>query len=247
VSTIAGAVSSSKNSQNFFTPVENPWSQSIKTHNLSFSYMLDLDWQVQIGIPFIQSQNLSTAYLGDLATGFAYEVIHEASPSIFHPRGLLFLSTTWPTAAQDPLTNSSWGTGSPTLQTGILLLKVIGEYDLSALASLQQRGDQPLSPTNTIYHGPLWNLRISAGYSPKQWPKIRMGALTGPTIKSPSRQSIGEVTPRQMYWDLTLESNYLLSENTSMGFSYNDQTLTGPAENSSLERSFQFFLRHGLF
>ena len=101
--------------------------------------------------------------------------------------------------------------------------------------------------TLTVSPGFGGSLELDLGFSIPLGGNFRIGARLQPMLGASKRVSsnIGEtVSSYQLSWDSVLEVSYLIATEWSATASYTDQTLMGPAVNSTLSRSFALALQH---
>ncbi len=235
----------------FRAPSDDEW---IHTYTLDATTLLSDRWQMGLNLPLVKkSRSTDTASssewgLGDVSATSAFEFLPEYSYSKWKPRGFLFMKVTFPTGGniyESTKTYSvdSRGTGLYTLSFGSFLIKSWGLWDASFRFALNKPFDRSFETTTgtgtTIRSGIELNTALSAGFSPGlgDW---RIGLSVNPFLVLPSRYS----TIDQLKWTTTLDLSRILERHWVLALSYSDQTLLGPAKNTSLERAVAVSLRY---
>lgn len=198
--------------------------------------------------------------LGDLRVNFSYEALPEWGYSVWKPKGYVFLQLTLPTGrsiyeATGPGEVDAIGRGFYTIGMGSLLVKRWSHWDAFAIPevhySLERTfldvGSSVGSDSMTVAPGWGTSLAFGVGYSPSSSP-MRFGMSLQPIYSQPKRVifSGGEsLASYQLTWDASFDVTYLVSSEWSVNANYSDQTLLGPAINSTLSRTVALSLRRG--
>ncbi len=204
------------------------------------------------------SENATATALGDTSVGFAYEILPEWNYSAWRPRGHLFFEATLPTGrsvyeAERPGMVDATGRGFFRLAVGGVFTKRFDRWDLLGIGEIHRSLPRTFSPTtaNTealeVDAGFGASAAIGAGYSPGggRW---RFGIRLQPSYAegralttSPGSATANRTRSRPVrVVDTSFEASCLLDENSAGTWtafaSYVDQTLLGPAANTTLNR-----------
>lgn len=210
--------------------------------------------QVAIGVPVLFKtvsrpgvKNSATG-LGDVSLGAAYEAIPEWSYSAWRPKGFVFMQIVAPTGrslhdskevgAVDAMGQGFW---SPAV--GAVFTKSWRSLDVYAMPEAHYSFPRTFGDSGaTVSPGFGTSLALGFGYSP--WGReVRAGARIQPSFNQAHLiEENGEASwaGSRTSWDVAVEMGYLASMNWSILASYVDQTLIGPAKNSTLSRTFSF-------
>jgi hypothetical protein len=222
-------------------------------------------WQIGAGTSWIDRRirqgplNESSAGLGDLRISAAYEAWPEYRYTRWKPRGYVFALAQLPTApsgyesldGETPLQSDARGLGTPQLGVGALLLKRWSVWDAYALPEAHTAFARSFGSTTRI--GTSWggSLALGLGYQPRLgWPTQsvawRLGLRVQPLFRSGRLTEVPgnrDQSAPQLAWNTALEAACLLSERWSAVAAYVDQTLLGPATNTTLSRIFTLSLQ----
>lgn len=213
-------------------------------------------WQLGASLPLRyrsheqSGQEGSARGIGDFRFNLGYEILPEWSYSSWRPRGYVFAQQTFPTAksiydSSDPQAVDAFGKGFYATGFGVLFLKSWKYFDASWLSSAQYSFSRSFDGTEII---PGWAMQSSVGlgYSPARGP-VRVGLRMSPQYQQPkkARSVSGESkSPSQLVWDTGFDIGVSTSDASTLTVSYTDQTLMGPAKNTTLTRtasvSFQY-------
>jgi hypothetical protein len=210
-------------------------------------------WQVGAQLAVIRhsyetsKNNFSAWDFGDAAATLGYEILPEYAYSIWKPRGFLFMQAIFPTGknvyeSKMPGAVDAGGKGYYSLSIGSFLIKSWHEWDTSLRCAYVHSFPKKfnLSDGSQIWVRPgyLMNAALSLGYSPgKSLWRIGMGL-------NPSYTAYEKSKNYRLVWNSTFDLSRILFSRWVTGLSYNDQTLMGPAKNTTLERGITFFLRY---
>lgn len=239
-------------------------SETTQTLRLSGASLLSDRAQVGVTATFAArefsrgTENASATAFGDTSLGVAYEVLPEWNYSSWRPRGHSFFEVTLPTGrsvyeANRPGMVDATGRGFFRLAAGAVFTKRVEFWDLLAIAELHRSLPRVFSATPAnqetlrVDAGYGASAAVGAGYSPGGG-KWRLGVRLQPSfaegrvlVASPDSASSRPTRSRPVrVVDTSLEASWLIDESaagtwTAFG-AYVDQTLLGPAANTSLNR-----------
>lgn len=237
-------------------------SEITETLLVSGAILLSDRFQVGTSVPFIRHSVSGSSGNGTRSTGFgdirfntAYEFLPEWTYSAWKPRGFVFLQLTLPTGtsiydsqsagAVDALGRGFYGVGA-----GTLLIKRWTVWDAVFIPEAHYsfaRTFRP-DPGGSLRVGLGWggSLALGFGASPGSG-DFRFGLRVQPLYESARKTSVEGATSRtneQLSWNTTLEASYLVSATWTAQASYTDQTLLGPAINTTLSRTIALGLQH---
>lgn len=235
----------------FRSPSDDEW---IYTYTLDAASLITDRWQLGSTLPFVEktrsteSDKASAKGMGDISVTTAYEFLPEFSYSKWKPRGFLYFKVMFPTGGSIYESTKlyavdSRGTGLYTFSVGTFLIKSWGSWDSSFRLAISKPLDRSFSSPSgdriTIRSGYEFNSAIAVGYSPLQgdW---RLGLSMNPFLVM--TRDLG--TLDQLKWTTSFDISKMINRNWVSGISFSDQTLLGPARNSSLERSLSLFIRY---
>lgn len=251
----------------FLRPEGN--SETSKTVAVSAAYQLNDYWQLNAATSVVQRDRTigdltnSSTGLGDVKLGAAWEFLPELTYTKFKPRGFLYANVQLPTApsvydAKGDLKSDARGEGQYSLAIGTAFLKIIGSFDYLASATYRYRlprefnnGDDVASgiagQTIDVGASSVLEASIGAGYS-FSFP-LRLGLTAGPRYTSSYSVAVagseGE-TDYRLVWDAAFTTSYLFGEDFMLAVTYLDQTVLGPARNTTLERRGSLILQRRL-
>ncbi len=206
-------------------------------------------WQLGGAIPVIRrstrvsGQEFQEQGFGDGDFSIAYELLPEWNYSEWRPRGWLYLQTVFPTgkAAQDPsIENPAGVRGQGVLQNalGLALTKSWGDWDGFVAPEIRRLHARTWGENGAQLSG-TWStsLLLSAGRHFSAW---RIGLRIQPVFQGQREilaSGIHSTAPAKRVWNSGADLSYSLSDQWLIAASYSDQTLLGPARNTTLERS----------
>jgi hypothetical protein len=207
-------------------------------------------WQFGAGITLINrstrvsGRDYRDAGLGDSDFSIAYEVLPEWTYSDWKPRGWLYLQTVLPTGQgiQDPrLAGPASVRGQGVFQSvvGVVLTKSWSHWDVFVVPEFRRLYGRSFGSSGVSLSG-TWGagIQLGGGYSFSSW---RVGFRTQPVFQG-NREvfSFGtrSIAPSKQVWNSGLDVSYLVNTDWMVAASYSDQTLLGPARNTTLERGF---------
>lgn len=121
------------------------------------------------------------------------------------------------------------------------MLKTWGEWDSSFRLAVNKSLDRTFTAADgseiNVKPGYDLNTALGFGWTPGlgNW---RLGLMLNPVYSSPT--NIGKY---KLVWNSSVDASYLIARRYLVGLTYNDQTLMGPAKNTTLERGLRAFLR----
>ncbi len=214
-----------------------------RTLKLGANSLLSDRLQYGINIPLTQrrlsdgiTSRSSNYNVGDIQSTLAFEAVPERLYNVWKPRVYLFLQNTWPTGkslftSKDPIFLDVTGRGLYTLSLGTLLTKSWGPWDCSLQVSgtnyFSRKDASTLLSKNFLGTEGSFDIGYSPPFNSQSW---RIGANVGHKIEfsSPTLQ-------RRSLLGLQLTKMWGQLWTTHLSFS--DQSLLGPAKNTTLSRS----------
>ncbi|MEO5971567.1 MAG: hypothetical protein ABIQ95_16705 [Bdellovibrionia bacterium] len=203
-------------------------------------------------------QEASTG-LGDVRLSLGYEFLPSWSYSVWRPQGFLFTGLTLPTGRsydgrRQVMATDVTGTGYFTWTVGALLLKKWTVWDVFLVPETHysfSRTTQDLGGAYTLSPGFGGSIGVGFGLSPgsgnlrfgfRLQPKLEQGLeVSTPAAAGNLVMSAGAVIAT---CDTGIDASYMMSSVDSVSVSYTDQTLLGPAMNTSLSRSLGINFQH---
>lgn len=214
-----------------------------KSFQLGFASLISDRWQVGAFLPVIQNDLSSTALqeshtqLGDISSTVAFETLPEYEYSLWKPRIYSFLQWVVPTGrsirnSQTRLASDVSGLGYHQLHFGSLLIKRWSDWDANFVFKIGR---------DLNFNGTLLNSSLGLGYSfAERW---RLG--TSLETSSVSPQVIDQIkTASKLVWNTSATLTFLMGSESSLILGYVDQTLIGPAFNTTLARAGSLSLQH---
>ncbi len=211
-------------------------------------------WQAGISVPILRhdywratSGSVSAIAVGDVLLGTAFEFLPEWSYSKWKPKGFVFAQLTLPTgrsiyesSATDAVDVT--GKGFTTASAGAIFVKRWSVWD----ASLTLQASHSLrrvftsgSVGESLDISPFWGASAGATVG---WSRgaFRAGLRLQPTYVqalTTTTPSSVSVSSYKLSWDTGINLTWLVNDDWSVNGAWVDQTLLGPAINSSLSRS----------
>lgn len=223
----------------------------IQTFTLDGAYLLSDRWQIGAAFPLVRhfratpDANASSFGWGDASFFSAFEAIPEYSYSNWKPRLFVYGQLRLPIGQNVYSSTSSFaidahGKGYWTPSLGFLLIKVWDGWDLTLRGSVGRGvGRHFVTSTGDRWVQPGWEglVSLAGGWSPSgtAW---RFGLSLAPTFETASN-----VASSKLSWDFNAEVSYVLDRVYLMNVGYLDQTLFGPARNTTLNRGLFLGLR----
>lgn len=225
-----------------------------RTLRLDSTLLLADRWQAGVGVPLVQRTidrpGRSSEYsgVGDISLGGGFEYLPELDYSEWKPQGVGFLQLTLPTGrsiyeSQTRDAVDVTGRGMTTVTLGTFLIKRWARWDASVIPEAHYSFERSLSDARgqsvllEPTHG--FSLSMGGGYSPRG-SALRFGGRVAPVYNQGRSVTIDGRrmnTGFQYNWNTFLECSYLVSDDWSLNSVYMDQTIFGPAINTTLDRS----------
>lgn len=217
-------------------------SNTSRIFSLDGAYLLSDYAQVSISLPYYQNkvetlkQSESSQNIGDISSAFIYEYAPEQTYSLWKPRGFFYSKITAPSGTSNKdsdttLRSDITGQGHWVFSLGFPFYKLKGNFDLLLAPEIFYKLQN--TALGAAYGG---SLLASFGYSPKgeAW---RLG--TAIRSQYQSKQKIQKIdnthySAIKSLTDVMLNLSYAFNPRHSLGINYNDQTVFGPAKNSTL-------------
>lgn len=212
-------------------------SETRRNFTLNAATLISDRFQVGASLPLIQNQisnsskNESRAQLGDLSMSFGFEALPEWEYSKWKPRVYTFVQWVAPTGrsiaeTQNSLAADVSGLGFHQFHLGAVAIKRWNDWDANLVTKLGTE----LSHGSLLFSG-----GAGAGFSFFEiW---RAGMSLEAQYQSP--QKIADVfTSQKLVWNTGATLTALVGADSSLIVGYTDQTLFGPAINTTLARSF---------
>lgn len=221
------------------------------------TFLLADRWQFGGNVPFLYrdldrpSMHKNDWGIGDVRLSLGYEVLPEWSYSVWKPKGYLFTQLTLPTGRSvhqvTPEQPVVFGKGYYSVNTGIFLVKRWNYWDAFFAPQVRYSFSRKFEEQNVeIYPGFAGAAIVGGGVSPSFVPSFRLGAWIQSLYQQPqrSKSSVGEsVSHSQLVWDVGVDTSYAFDDHWSLHLNYTDQTLLGPAINTTLSRTVAFSLQ----
>lgn len=214
-----------------------------KTMNLGLATLVTDRWQIGVSIPIVQN-DISTATtqeintrLGDVSATIGFESLPEWEYSEWKPRIYTFAQWVAPTGrsiwdSQTRFATDVSGVGFHQLHLGAVAIKRWSDWDVNVV----MKAGRDLS-----FGASLLNSSLGGGYSfAERW---RLGASLETQYVSPQQMGISE-TAAKLVWNSGLTVTCLVGMDSSLILGYMDQTLMGPAYNTTLARTANLSFQH---
>jgi len=231
-----------------------------ETYRFDVAATLSDRTQASVTIPFAEksvnagSASNGSSGIGDISLGFGYEAWPQWNYGAVAPRGFLFTQLNLPVAhsiydfeargATDAL-----GTGFYRLSLGALLLKGWKIWDVSLVPELHYSFARTFTDGggSEVHVAPGLGASTAAslGYNFAKLP-VRIGLRFQPVwnqFRTIEMDGTRQRSNDQWVWNTGLDVSYLLASEWSATGSYTDQTLFGPAANTTLSRTFAINLQ----
>jgi hypothetical protein len=213
--------------------------------NITFNFatLLSDRWQFGTSIPIIQNQikagmtQESSTQIGDLTATVGYEALPEWEYSLWKPRIYTFVQWVAPTGrsieqSQSKLAVDVGGLGYHQLHLGTVAIKRWSDWDANFVLKLG---------SELSYRSLQLSSSWGVGYSFAEiW---RAGLSLESQYQSPQKIS-GLFTSQKLVWNTGATLTCLLSADSSLVAGYSDQTLFGPAINTTLARTASLSFQH---
>lgn len=237
-------------------------SEISQTYRLDMARVFDDRYQGGVSLPVVDhevnrlSSHHQSMRFGDIRLTGAYEAMPEWSYSSWKPKGFGFFQLTLPTGrsiydSQEIGAVDSSGQGFYRFALGGLFTKNRGAWDFYFIPEVHYSfsrtfGNSDGGEVTRVAPGLGSSIAVGAGFSPHMG-NLRIGFRLQPLFSQSKKidSSLGKSeTAKQEVWDTSLEAAYLLTEAWTVLSSYTDQTLLGPARNSTLSRTFSLGVQH---
>lgn len=242
----------------------DPNSASEMRNAWALSYAEQLDellpipgFQVGLTLPVISNiaevrgQSIEHTGLGDLTLNLGYELLPELEYSEWKPVVFTFAQVNLPTG-QSLYTSTSdalidvTSSGFYGSHLGVLAVKRWSVMDMSALLKLGRqwgRSFDSLAGVRDVQGAWTASWMIEAGVSVFEFGRVGLsleGIYREPlreTLRQETQNGLTTTSSQRMVWNSAAQASWLLGVSSSVFLSYVDQTLFGPALNTSLSRS----------
>lgn len=217
----------------------------LQTGTLQLSGSARLTDSFQIGAAL--GASTSAERLGDADLIAAYEIVHREDVTSLAPQVLLFSQLTLPTGrsryeSQEANLKDVTGTGFYKLGIGAVALTTWRKWDgyglLRASNSLSREFSGSVSRVTPGWTG---DLAAGFGYSPNgDWRlglSVQSSFSEGLRIERPGAVDTSGST---LVWPVQAQVTWFKDSNSTFSVSYLDETLLGPARNTTLSRSISF-------
>jgi hypothetical protein len=228
---------------------DQEWTQ---TYQISASHLLSDRWQAGFSFPFsgrsrsTGATSVSDWGMGDASVTLGFEAWPEYSYSQWRPRGYGFFQITVPTGGNVyesslPFNVDARGRGLFQFAGGAIFVKSWTSWDsslrLGVARSLPRRFQSADGSRIAIHPGWDATVALGVGYSPSQtnW---RLGFVVAPDSTGATN-----LARSKLLWTATAEIARTFHRQWTAALSYSDQTLLGPAQNTSLDRTLQLSVR----
>lgn len=241
---------------------KNDSSEVTETYLISGAHLLADRWQAGAQIPIIGHGISSSTHsgvhstgIGDIRLNTSYEILPEWTYSVWKPHGFAFLQLTLPTGksiydSQTLGAVDASGKGFYTLGPGGLFIKRWSKWDIFVLPEAHWTFSRKFesSSSGITETGSGWggSFALGIGVSPGSG-DFRVGFRIQPVYesgKNVSSSGTSQRTSYQLSWNTALEATYLIDTVWSLNAQYTDQTLLGPAVNTTLSRTFALGILH---
>lgn len=220
-----------------------------QNYSLYMSSMISERAQIGAKATFIHtdyknpSLSESESIIGDSEVSFGYEFLQERSFSWWRPRGFIFTATTIPTGksnydSKTSLYSDVSGKDQWAQSLGLSFIKIIRTWDLLSLMQVGNRfaankGDTKISDSQ------FFSTLIGAGISPFN-SAFRLGINLSYFQESSKEVHFGSKlirTQKEYYYEMTSSLSYAYDPDFSITLNYSDQSILGPAQNTTISRS----------
>jgi hypothetical protein len=140
------------------------------------------------------------------------------------------------------------GNGTYQSSLGVFSLNNFKEWDYFISPEIHHSLARSFSNKNEkTTLNPFWGGSVTTGVGYIPWrSKFRYGVNLTPRLEGPktvSRNGVEQTGKESMVWDTVLNVTYSIDAEYSLGLSYLDQTVMGPARNTLLNRSVGFIFQ----
>lgn len=226
-----------------------------ETYRLEGVALVSDRWQASAALPLVRKSratgdaSLGRSGVGDISLGAGFEAWPEWDYSEWKPRGFLFAQLNLPVASSiydstNTAATDAFGTGFYRVSVGSLLTKTWRDWDASVVpefhASFARSFQDASGNEMRVHPGPGASTELSGGYHFSRIP-LRLGLRFQPVWNASRTIEIDGGQTRssdQWVWNAGLDLTYSINPEWSAGAAYTDQTLFGPAINTTLSRVF---------
>jgi hypothetical protein len=231
-----------------------------QTYRIDGALLLADRWQAGLTLPVVQrsyryrAQSASAWGLGDVRASAAYEILPEWNYSVWKPKGFLFTEISLPTGrsiheARAPGMIDATGRGFYSAALGLLLQKRWSSWDVFLIPETHYSFARSFTESvtgevTTVRPGWGGSVALGGGYS---FSAFRIGTRVQPIYEQPKTIETAagsQRTSQQLVWNAGLDLTWLVSDEWSLTGAYSDQTLLGPAINTTLSRVASLNLQH---
>ncbi|MBS1960659.1 MAG: hypothetical protein JST04_00475 [Bdellovibrionales bacterium] len=230
------------------------------TYRLDVAAILSDRTQASVTVPFVSKSvaaggtSNGASGVGDASLGFAYEAWPEWTYSEWKPHGFLFTQLNLPFAhsiydTEAAGASDAFGTGFYRLSAGTLLRKAWRVLDAAVTPEVHYSLPRAFTDAggSSLRVSPGFGASVEAGvgYNFVRLP-FRVGLRIQPVWNEPRTIDADGARTRssaQWVWNTGLDVGYLATTEWSLSASYTDQTLLGPAVNTTLGRTFALSLQ----
>lgn len=224
--------------------------ENVEIFQLEGTTLIGENLQLGLGTSFNRrefdrpSGTRSATGAGDTRLTMAWEFLPELTYSRTKPNGFIYGQITAPTGKNIYESSALEATGRGFYQaaSGAILLKQLNKWDAATAFGFRwgfEREFQTASGPLTVRPGLATEAMVAFGFSPSSLP-WRFGASLSVNYNEPGlateSNSQSPIAAKQV-WDTGIDATWNLASHSSLIFSYNDQTIWGPASNTSLMRT----------
>lgn len=219
--------------------------ERINRTNISGTYLFGEYAQVGMATNFQEKyrQTLSGANeanrgLGDLTLFSAYEFLPDLSYSAYRPRGFVTMEINVPTSpsvhdSESLMATDTRGSGFYSLSVGTHWLKVIGEHSLTSFQKVKISRKETFN-NQLIAPGPDYSIGFS--YSHLFLKSFSWSLGLTYQYKTGKEVNNNGIKESEYFVDTELGLSYQMSDDWGASLNYLDQTIMGPAKNTTLSR-----------
>ncbi|MCB9063149.1 MAG: hypothetical protein H6622_16615 [Halobacteriovoraceae bacterium] len=212
------------------------------------SYLLSDYWQTGITLNTVYNTKgvgedsfYDSLHFGDTSVSIAYEFLPETTYSPIKPRGFVYFKITLPTGESiydvtNPIDVSGQGFYQSTY--GLALVKHFNWGDLSFFSEATNKWSRKV---NDKFLDPNYSVKLYTNLDYQISPTMRGGISTAYNYRFPYK-FLARTIPSSYHWDLSVSFTHSLGEGYSVGLTYTDQTILGPAKLDPLNRSVSLLL-----
>lgn len=221
---------------------------------LNYATLVSDRFQVGGSVPVVGNQitagsrSDSKILLGDVSFTAGYEALPEWEYSVWKPRIFTFFQGVLPTGksvqvSESPLGTDVAGLGQWQTNVGAAAIKRWSVWDATLVFKagrlFSQTFESSLNGVARVGGSWGWSASLGGGYSFGDL--FRVGASLEPQYQSPQEVSTSvttSMTSQKLVWNTNLTATALIGSDSSLVLGYSDQTLFGPAINTTLARTF---------